>query len=309
MEAAGLAVADEAARLARARGRIVVLCGPGDNGGDGFVAARLLAERGYPVDLGLLGRREALAGDAAARRGPLRRRGPPGRRGRPRRRGLRRSTRCSARGSRATSRARRARSSSGSTPIARAGGRVLAVDTPSGVDGATGQVRGVAVEARASVTFFRLKPGHLLEPGRVALRRRSASPTSASRRACSPASRPTPSSTRRRLWRGALPRLEARSHKYARGAALVLSGPAHQTGAARLAARAALRAGAGIVALASPPEAVAVNAAHVTAVMVAPFSGAARLRGAARRRAAARGRARPRRGRRAGDCASSSRRR
>ena len=60
MERAGLAVADEAARLAKSRGRIVVLCGPGGNGGDGFVAARLLATRGYAVELGLLGRREAL---------------------------------------------------------------------------------------------------------------------------------------------------------------------------------------------------------------------------------------------------------
>ena len=70
MEAAGLAVADEAARLARSRERIVVLCGPGGNGGDGFVAARLLSERGFPVALGLLGRREALTrrrGLAAAR--------------------------------------------------------------------------------------------------------------------------------------------------------------------------------------------------------------------------------------------------
>src|SRR5208337_3310549 len=65
MEAAGLAVADEAARLARSRGRIVVLCGPGNNGGDGFVAARRLAERGFSVELALLGRREALRGDAA----------------------------------------------------------------------------------------------------------------------------------------------------------------------------------------------------------------------------------------------------
>ncbi len=64
----------------------------------------------------------------------------------------------------------------------------------------------------------------------------------------------------------------AESHKYARGAVLVLSGEAHRTGAARLAARAALRSGAGIVTLASPPDAVAVNAAHLTAVMVAPFA-------------------------------------
>ena len=65
MERAGLAVADEAARLAKSRGRIVVLCGPGGNGGDGFVAARLLAKRGYAVELGLLGQREALRGDPA----------------------------------------------------------------------------------------------------------------------------------------------------------------------------------------------------------------------------------------------------
>jgi NAD(P)H-hydrate epimerase len=64
----------------------------------------------------------------------------------------------------------------------------------------------------------------------------------------------------------------AESHKYARGAVLVLSGAAHLTGAARLAARAALRSGAGIVTLASPPDAVAENAAHLTAVMVAPFA-------------------------------------
>src|SRR5271163_3287288 len=65
MELAGLAVADEAARLAKSRGRIVFLSGPGGNGGDGFVAARLMAKRGYAVELGLLGKREALSGDPA----------------------------------------------------------------------------------------------------------------------------------------------------------------------------------------------------------------------------------------------------
>jgi ADP-dependent NAD(P)H-hydrate dehydratase / NAD(P)H-hydrate epimerase len=74
------------------------------------------------------------------------------------------------------------------------------------------------------------------------------------------------------IWMKALPRPDAASHKYARGAALILSGSAHHTGAARLAARAALRAGAGIVSVASPPDAVAVNAARLTAVMVAPFA-------------------------------------
>ena len=147
------------------------------------------------------------------------------------------------------------------------------MDAPSGVDGATGKVRGVAVEAAASVTFFRLKPGHLLEPGRALCGRiRLAEigiPASVLPRIAPRAYVNGPA-----LWAGALPRLDAGSHKYARGAALVLSGPAHQTGAARLAARSALRAGAGIVTLASPAGAVAVNVAHLTAVMVAPFSGA-----------------------------------
>ncbi len=140
--------------------------------------------------------------------------------------------------------------------FARAGGRVLAVDVPSGVDGGTGKVRGVAVEASASVTFFRLKPGHLLCRGACSAGR-SGSPTSASPRRRSRASRRKPSSTR--LASGAR-RCRAPTPKATntrRGAVLVLSGAAHRTGAARLAARAALRSGAGIVTLASPPDAVA----------------------------------------------------
>ena len=270
MERAGLAVADEAARLAKSRGRIVVLCGPGGNGGDGFVAARLLARRGYAVELGLLGRREALGGDpalAASRyEGPV----------------LDAATLDLARADcviDALFGAGLARDIEGVAKaiiervnaFARAGGRVLAVDVPSGVDGGTGKVRGVAVEASASVTFFRLKPGHLLLPGRMlcgATRLADIGiPEAALARIAPQAFVNAPG-----LWRAALPRASAESHKYARGAVLVLSGAAYRTGAARLAARAALRSGAGIVTLASPPDAVAVNAAHLTAVMVEPFA-------------------------------------
>ena len=291
MEAAGLAVADEAARLARARGRIVVLCGPGNNGGDGFVAARLLAGRGFPVELGLLGPREALRGDAAEAAARYAGEAFP-------------TSAVALDGAAlvidALFGAGLARDLDGEAKavverinaFARAGGRVLAVDTPSGVDGATGRVRGVAVEATASVTFFRLKPGHLLEPGRAlcgAIRLADIGiPASVLARIGPNAFVNGPN-----LWGEALPRLDARSHKYARGAALVLSGGAHQTGAARLAARAALRAGAGIVAVASPPESVAVNAAHLTAVMVAPFPDPAASRGFSPTRAGARWRSAP----------------
>jgi ADP-dependent NAD(P)H-hydrate dehydratase / NAD(P)H-hydrate epimerase len=271
MEAAGLAVADEAARLSRSRGRIVVLCGPGNNGGDGFVAARRLAERGFSIELGLIGRRETLRGDAAiaAARfaGEVKPAGevdPSG-------------ADCVVD---ALFGAGLARDIDGEArtiverinAAGRGGGRALAVDIPSGVDGASGKVRGVAVEATSTVTFFRLKPGHLLEPGRALCGKIRlvdiGIPASVLPRIAPKAFVNSPA-----LWLEALPRLDAKSHKYARGAALVLSGPAHQTGAARLAARAALRAGAGIVAIASPQNSVAVNAAHLTAVMVAPFAG------------------------------------
>jgi ADP-dependent NAD(P)H-hydrate dehydratase / NAD(P)H-hydrate epimerase len=270
MERAGLAVADEAARLARSRGRIVVLCGPGGNGGDGFVAARLLAERGYPVELGLLGEREALKGDPALAASRYQGRVvdaaalDPG------------GADCVID---ALFGAGLARDIDGPAKtiiervnaFARAGGRVLAVDVPSGLDGGTGKVRGVAVEAGASVTFFRLKPGHLLMPGRAlsgAIRLADIGiPEAALKRIAPQVFVNAPA-----VWREALPHVSAESHKYARGAVLVLSGAAHRTGAARLAARAALRSGAGIVTLASPPDAVAVNAAHLTAVMVAPFA-------------------------------------
>ena len=272
MERAGLAVADEAARLVKSRGRIAVVCGPGGNGGDGFVAGRLLSERGYGVELGLIGQRDALKGDpalASARyQGPVLDAG---------------AIDLSAADCviDALFGAGLARDIDGEAKalIERinafkgAGGCVLAVDVPSGVDGESGKVRGAAVEASASVTFFRLKPGHLLMPGRSlagAIRLAEIGIPEAALAAIAPQTFVNAPA----LWRAALPRPNAASHKYARGAVLVLSGSGHHTGAARLAARAALRAGAGIVSVASPPDAVAVNAAHLTAVMVAPFANA-----------------------------------
>jgi ADP-dependent NAD(P)H-hydrate dehydratase / NAD(P)H-hydrate epimerase len=272
MERAGLAVADEAAQLTMSRGRIVVLCGPGGNGGDGFVAGRLLATRGYAVELGLLGRREALKGDpavAAARyEGPVHDASALH---------LRQAD-CVID---ALFGAGLGRDIDGEAKaiierinaFARAGGHVLAVDVPSGIDGETGKIRGAAVEATASVTFFRLKPGHLLLPGCTLggeIRLADIGIPEAALASIAPKTFVNAPA----VWRAALPQAGAASHKYARGAVLVLSGSGHHTGAARLAARAALRAGAGIVSVASPLDAVAVNAAHLTAVMVAPFANA-----------------------------------
>lgn len=147
---------------------------------------------------------------------------------------------------------------------------VLAVDLPSGVDGETGVERGVAVHADETLTFVRLRPGHLLMPGRERCGTVSVAdidmPEAALREALSgqsPMWRNDPA-----LWMPSLRMPDAAGHKFDRGHAIVLGGGASHTGAARMTAMAALRAGAGLVTLLSPGSAMLVNASHLTAVML-----------------------------------------
>jgi hydroxyethylthiazole kinase-like uncharacterized protein yjeF len=149
---------------------------------------------------------------------------------------------------------------------------ILAVDLPSGISGTSGAVMGAAVKASRTVTFFRKKPGHLLLPGRI-----HCGPVSVADIGI-PASvlaqiAPQTSENLPALWRESFPVPQLTGHKYDRGHAVVVSGPSWSTGAARLAARGALRAGAGLVTIASPREALAVNAATNLAVMVRPVDG------------------------------------
>jgi hydroxyethylthiazole kinase-like uncharacterized protein yjeF len=153
---------------------------------------------------------------------------------------------------------------------------VIAVDLPSGINGATGKVMGAAIDADESVTFFRLKPGHLLLPGRKHCGRITVADIGI-RADCLATIKP-------KLWhntplRWSLPLLAVDDNKYSRGHAVVVSGPATRTGAARLAARGALRAGAGLVTVAAPLDALPVNAAQLTAIMLLPMEGAAGLAG------------------------------
>ena len=151
--------------MARSAGRVAILCGPGGNGGDGFIAARLLAERGYRVEPFLLGAREALRGDpalAAQRYGGV---AAPAEAFDPDGADLVIDALYGAGLSRDVDGLAR-QCVERINDFASRGGAVLGVDVPSGIDGETGAVRGVAVRASASVTFFRLKPGHLLLPGR-----------------------------------------------------------------------------------------------------------------------------------------------
>lgn len=257
MERAGGAVADAALARFTDAAHVHVLCGPGNNGGDGYVAARILAGNGLSVFLYALappkpGTDAALAAqtwqgsvdgfdafapdpadlviDAVFGAG-----------------------------------------FSGALPdpvqsaLARAADQkcaVLAVDLPSGINGDTGQGAG-AVACAATVTFYRRKPGHVLHPGRALcgdtivadIGVRAAEPTATFENA--PA-----------LWHDVLPNPAADTHKYARGTVAVFSGPRHGTGASRLAAMAAQRAGAGAVTILGHPDALDVHAAHVTSIML-----------------------------------------
>ncbi len=225
MENAGRAVA----RAMRARlrpCRTLVLCGPGNNGGDGYVAARHLAAAGWPVRVASLGPprwhglRAPFTAEAAARAdlvvdavfGA----------------GLSRDL------------------DGGLADVLRAARRVVAVDVPSGLDGATGAVRFYAPQAALTVTFFRLKPGHLLLPGRTLC-----GETVLADIGLPDAAMPAGVRTFRNhpaLW--TLPAPDPAGHKYRRGHVTVLGG-AGMTGAARLAAAAARRAGAGMVTIAA----------------------------------------------------------
>ena len=153
---------------------------------------------------------------------------------------------------------------------------VVAVDLPSGINGTSGAVMGAAVNATHTVTFFRKKPGHLLLPGRLHCGAVSVAdigiPAAVLERIAPQTFENVPA-----LWHESLPVPRHEGNKYGRGHAVVVSGPSWSTGAARLAARGALRAGAGLVTIASPREAIAVNAAASLAVMVRPVDGAAEL--------------------------------
>ncbi len=144
---------------------------------------------------------------------------------------------------------------------------ILAVDLPSGISGDTGEVMGVAVEASATVTFFRRKPGHLLLPGRVHCGEVHVADIGIESDVLDEIA-PRTFENGPDLWVDWFPSPQIDGHKYARGHAVVASGDMISTGAARLSARAALRAGAGLVTVASPRDALAINAAALTAVMV-----------------------------------------
>ncbi len=274
MDRAGRAVADGCEPLLRSAGgrRVLVLCGPGNNGGDGFVAADLLRQRGHEVTVAAARRPTAMTGDAAVVAArwkatvldldavdpqPF-------------------DLVVDALFGAGLSRALAGPALAVVERVAASGTPVLAVDLPSGLSGDTGQVLGPSLRATTTVTFFRLKPAHLLMPGRDRCGEVILADIGIDRGVLDSLgvtlARNCPD-----LWWPAFPKPAPEGHKYTRGHLLVVSGPMPTTGAARLAARGGLRIGAGLVTVASPEDAIATHAAHLTSIMLRVCEGPAAL--------------------------------
>jgi hydroxyethylthiazole kinase-like uncharacterized protein yjeF len=269
MEAAGRAVARFV--ISRWNRRpVLVLCGPGNNGGDGYVAAAHLKNGGWPVALAALASPKPGTDAAAAAlqwhddvktvdrqllaERPLVIDALFGA-------GLMRAPDGAARAI--------------IEEINRLGLDCVGVDVPSGIDGDSGRILGVAPRCRATVTFFRLKPGHLLLPGRAL----------AGEIHVADIGIPPPVLNQIRpqcwrndpvLWRDQLRAPQFEDHKYTRGHLLVVGG-AVMTGAGRLVARAARRAGAGLVTVAAPAAALPIYAADQPGLITLPLPEAADL--------------------------------
>ena len=259
---AGQAVSAAALRDFPEATRFAVLCGPGNNGGDGYVAAEALRQAGASVTVFRLGEAPQAkdAMEACERMAldvePLQLYRPrPG------------DVVVDALFGAGLARPVPDEVAAVIEAVGEAGVPVIAVDLPSGLCGRRGTPLGAAFQAVRTVTFMARKPGHLLLPGRSLCGDVEVVDIGIPMRIITACAGKLAENTAA-LWRRHLPRADAAAHKFRRGHLAVFSGPAGKTGAARLSAIAGLRRGAGLVTLASPAEAMVVNAGAVTAVML-----------------------------------------
>jgi len=250
MEAAGAAVVRMVQRH-HPKGAVLVLCGPGNNGGDGFVAARLLKAAGRAVTVALLGSRDALKGDAAvmAQRwsGPMLAATPL--------QVMQADVIVDAVFGAGLSKPLEGAALALVDAVNESGAAVVAVDLPSGLHGDDGEIRGAtAIRASRTVTFFRPKPAHLLLPGRLLCGELHVADIGIPDAVVAEIG-PLQWRNDPALWKAELPRLRIDGHKYQRGHVLLRGGD--KPGAALLAGHAALRIGAGLATLALPRDAMA----------------------------------------------------
>ncbi|MGE0499732.1 MAG: NAD(P)H-hydrate dehydratase [Rhizobiaceae bacterium] len=262
MVSAGRAVAAEALRRYPTAAVVQVLCGPGNNGGDGYVAASVLAEAGVPVEIFVLASPKSgtdaarAAADCAMPVRPLADFGPiPG------------ALVIDALFGAGLARALDGAAADAARACRDIDATCLAVDLPSGLSGLTGLPLGEAFKVSTTVTFAAAKPGHLLQPGRALCGDLVIADIGMTWRTLDAVgSRCFENGPE--LWAGAFPRPPFDTHKYRRGHVGVFSGGVASTGAARLSAMAAARSGAGAVTMLSSAAALAVNAAHLTSVIL-----------------------------------------
>lgn len=278
MRRAGQAVVDElVARLGSVAGeRLIVLCGRGNNGGDGFVVARLLKERNARVEVYLLATKDRIEGDARTAMEEWLAAG-----------GTITELTDEAKVEETTARwgdadylvdAMLGTGLSGEVcgifrAVIEAIGRlrvpVVAVDIPSGIAGDTGQVCGVAIRATLTVTFGLPKIGHAFHPGKRHCGTLTVAdigfPKEAIEREAGRTFMAGPDDARR--W---LPRRAPDAHKGSLGRVLVVAGSVGMTGAAAMASEAALRAGSGLVYLACPASLNDILEVKVTEVITIP---------------------------------------
>lgn len=271
MEAAGQAICDVVLSEFSEAGKILIICGNGNNGGDGLIAARILSDAGLVADLyfaiqnrhGNIDEEKRFSGDAKLAWQRL-----PGK--------IQTVAEINLDNYDLIIDAIFGAGLDGNieghladliADINHCPVPVLAVDLPSGIEGAGGSVLGVAIEARATVTFFRHKPAHILFPGREycgkIFLKQIGIPASVLAETRFEAMLNHPD-----LWISAFPRHRLTDHKYSRGNTLVVSADLAMSGAARLAASAALRSGSGLVTIASSKDTLAANAAQLTTIML-----------------------------------------
>ena len=272
MTSAGMAVSAAALRLYPQALRFAVLCGPGNNGGDGYIAAAALLGSGAEVVVHALGDSAHLKGDAALAYAQWGRNVEPLQAYRPKAGDVVIDALFGA----GLSRAVPGDVALAMQAVTQALLPVIAVDLPSGLDGRTGQVLGESFRASHTVTFMARKPGHLLMPGRSLCGRMEVCDIGIPQRILlSHASGLCENGPH--LWAAVTQTLDPSAHKYKRGHLAIFSGGPLSTGAARLSAMAGLKAGAGLVTLASTSAALDTNAAHLTAIMLKEIEDAADL--------------------------------
>ena len=269
METAGAAVAD-AARSAARPGPARVVCGKGNNGGDGLVAARQLAGTGYEVEALLLWPPDELSADATAN---LRRfdgaavQVGPG------------EVAAALEGSGVVvdaifgtgfSGAPRAPADAAIEAINGCGAPVVAADIASGVDASTGEVEGAAVDADVTVSFHRAKLGHWIAPGKAHAGELRVAEIGIP--AGAPAEPAGGVITDRVL--DLAPSRAPNSTKFDSGQVLVVGGSRGLTGAVCMAAEAAIRVGAGYATVAVPADLEPIFEVKLTEVMSRGFAGA-----------------------------------